>query len=76
MTDEATSILRNSMSYTARQTLRERLSMEECAISEMLAILRTQKLSTERRYEILNDLTQRERVRKRILKILGSSNGC
>lgn len=60
---------------TTRVSLRERLAVEESAISDILVILRTQKLSTERRYELINDLTYRERVRKRILKALVSSSG-
>jgi hypothetical protein len=60
---------------TTRVPLRERLAVEESAISDILVILRTQKLSTERRYELINDLTYRERVRKRILKALVSSSG-
>jgi hypothetical protein len=55
--------------------LRERLALEESAISEILVILRTQKLSTERRYELLNDLAHRDRVRQRILKAVGISDG-
>jgi hypothetical protein len=60
---------------TTRLPLRARLAVEESAISEILVILRTEELSAERRYELLSDLTQRERVRKRILKVVGSSNG-
>lgn len=60
---------------TTRVPLRERLAVEESAISDILVILRTQKLSTQRRYELINDLTYRERVRKRILKALVSSSG-
>lgn len=60
---------------TTRLPLRERLAVEESAITSILAILRTQKLSTERRYDLLNDLAHRERVRKRLLKAIGVFSG-